>query len=224
MCTSFAVYFDQPMYGMNFDFADVELKWRMASDEGRQAYRSVFYLCFELDGAFTEVAGVNDRGLFGAGQILVADFEIVPHSQDVLVSPYQVFVGALRKGCRVDDVLDLIGDRRLAYTSDAKGHQLYADRFGSAIVVEPGRAGNEIGRSEVGFVVMTNFAIGCFDPHWQARGQEAAEWSGLGADRYRTACQFIAGHRGHLHRGGNGGAETHCALGGSVYDPVFPVV
>jgi hypothetical protein len=58
---------------MNFDFPDVEIGFWLVSTAAGKA----FYIGFKIEGMYNEVAGINDRGLFGAGQALVADYEIL---------------------------------------------------------------------------------------------------------------------------------------------------
>lgn len=181
MCTSFAVYADRPLYGMNFDFPEVELKFRVAT-ESRQP---IFYLCVLGNGVFHETSGMNAAGLFAASQILVAPFEINKSPTDTMVSPKDLFYSALQSGFRVDDVLGILGSRRLGYQTDRKGHYLYADRHGSACVLEPAPDGNMIYRSARPFIIMTN------RPVRRDMDRAVEHMARLGVDRYRTAQRLI---------------------------------
>jgi crotonobetainyl-CoA:carnitine CoA-transferase CaiB-like acyl-CoA transferase len=181
MCTSFAVYADRPLYGMNFDFPEVELKFRIANESSQ----AIFYLCVEGRGAFHETTGMNASGLFAASQILVAPFEIHPQPTDVLVSPKEVFFRALQTGFSVDDVLSILGTQRLGYRTDRKGHYLYADRHGAACVLEPAPNGNAVYRSVRPFIIMTN------RPVRRDMDRAAENIARLGLDRYRIAHAII---------------------------------
>jgi len=181
MCTSFAVYADRPLYGMNFDFPDVELKFRLSNTTHQQ----IFYLCVEGGGVFHETTGMNAAGLFAASQILVAPFEINPRPTDTLVSPRDVFFSALSSASKVDEVLTILGPRRLGYRTDRKGHYLYADRHGAACVLEPAKDGNAIYRSARSFIIMTN------RPVRRDMDRAADHLARLGLDRYQTAQKVI---------------------------------
>jgi hypothetical protein len=181
MCTSFAVYSWRPIYGMNFDFPDVDLKF----DIEPAARGNVFYLCFFWDGRYRKVAGVNQAGLFAAAQILVAQFEIDPQPAEIAITPYELFARALQSGREIGDVLDFLGSRRLAYTTLRKGHQLYADMRGNTCVVEPGPKSNRVYPLSGRNTVLTNNLF----ERQQVRA--AAAMQRLGVDRYQIAHQWI---------------------------------
>jgi hypothetical protein len=182
MCTSFAVYSQKSIYGMNFDFPDVPIKVEIETTQRGE----VFYLCFQWDGRYHKVAGVNQAGLFAAAQIMVAPFEIEPQPGDRSVTPYELFSRALKTGQNVDDVLKILGDRRLAYTTLRKGHQLYADIIGNTCVVEPGPEANRIYKLRESHTVLTNNLF----ERQQVRA--AANMRRLGVDRFLIAEQEIA--------------------------------
>lgn len=218
MCTSFAVYASRPLYGMNFDFEDILITFRLLDEGGMQ----VFCMCGDFRGHVAEVAGMNDLGLFAAAQMLAARFKIVPAGGDVLVPPYDVFTRALRGARRTVDVLGIIGERRLAFRSDRKGHQLYADTFGQTLIVEPGETGNVLSPSGAAFTVMTNF------PNREAASKRLDELRGPGTARYRIAHEFIEQHfRGFDVEQGvevlrrtaipSGRFRTQCSM---VFDPL----
>jgi hypothetical protein len=184
MCTSFAVYSSKPIYGMNFDFPDVEIKVDIeTAGEGE-----VFYLSFQWDMRYRKVAGVNPAGLFVAAQMLIAPFEIEPQPGDISMTPSELFVRALRTGRRIEDVLRILGTQRLAYTTLRKGHQLYADINGNTCVVEPGPKSNCIYPLRKSHTVLTNNLF----ERQQVRA--AANMRRLGVDRYQIAQQVIAAH------------------------------
>jgi hypothetical protein len=184
MCTSFAVYNQKPIYGMNFDFPDVKIKVEIEA----AASGEVFYLCFQWNGRYHKVAGVNQAGLFAAAQILVAPFEIEAQPGDSLITPYELFSRALKNGRRIDEVLEILGTRRLAYTTLRKGHQLYADISGNTCVLEPGPEANRIYALRKSHTVLTNNLF----ERQQVRA--AATMQRLGVDRFLIAQQVIAAH------------------------------
>jgi hypothetical protein len=182
MCTSFAVYSPKPTYGMNFDFPDVEIK----VDIETVGESEVFYLSFLWEGRYRRVAGVNQAGLFAAAQMLIAPFEIEPQPGDITITPYELFSRALRTGRNIEDVLKILGTRRLAYTTLRKGHQLYADINAGTCVVEPGPKSNCIFAFSKNYTVLTNNLF----ERQQVRA--AANMQRLGVDRYLIAQQVIA--------------------------------
>ena len=182
MCTSFAVYSQKPIYGLNFDFPDVKIKVEIET----VASGEVFYLCFQWNGRYHRVAGVNQAGLFAAAQILVAPFEIEPQPGDRSITPYELFSRALKAGRNIDDVLKILGNRRLAYTTLRKGHQLYADISGKTCVLEPGPESNRIYALCESNTVLTN---NLFE---RQKVRAAANMRRLGVDRYLIAEEVIA--------------------------------
>jgi hypothetical protein len=181
MCTSFAVYNQRPIYGMNFDFPEVDIKFDIEPAE----QGDVFYLCFLWDGRYRKVAGVNQAGLFAATQILVAQFEIDPQPGEIMITPYELFAHALRTSQKIADVLNILGNRRLAYTTLRKGHQLYADKRGNTCVVEPGPKSNRVYPLSGRNTVLTNNLF----ERQQIRA--AAAMQRLGVDRYQIAHEWI---------------------------------
>ena len=185
MCTCFAVYNSRPIYGMNFDFPDVPL--RFVIETGRRG--EVFHLSFGYEDEFWETSGMNRAGLFVSGQILAATFEIQPNPHEALVHPHEIFVRALHHARRVEEVPELICGRRLAYTTRRKGHQFYAGRDGQALIVEPGPQGNVLTWPREPFAVMTNF------PVWDTVGKPIDAVTGVGSNRYKTAHRMITANR-----------------------------
>lgn len=182
MCTSFAVYASRPFYGMNFDFPQVPIWLRLKP----AARGDIFTLCFEREGAIHATAGLNGAGLFAAAQILVAHFTQEAEAEtDEWISPYEVFVQSLQAGQRVADVLAILGERRLGYSADRKGHQLYADCEGGAVILEPGPSANRVYRSQGRCAVMTN------RPAQKEMDRAAENITRLGVDRYQIATQWI---------------------------------
>jgi len=66
-CTSFAVYSDKTLYGMNFDYSpDVLQKFTISSSiQGK-----VFQMASRAPFGFADVAGMNIKGLFASCQML----------------------------------------------------------------------------------------------------------------------------------------------------------
>lgn len=61
MCTSFAVYSQQkPVYGMNFDTDDIDLKLKVNSYKDK----NLFYFSGFAGNKYRDIAGFNSEGLF----------------------------------------------------------------------------------------------------------------------------------------------------------------
>ena len=64
-------------------------------------------------------------------------------------------------------------------------HNLVADRFGDAMVVETGEIGNQITEIQDRYMVMTNFPI------YQLKGKSYEDAEGIGSERYKIAHRYI---------------------------------
>lgn len=188
MCTSFAVYNSKPIYGMNFDFPDVAMRFRIAP--GIQGV--VFYLGFEWEGRLHEFAGMNASGLFAAAQILIAHFDITFLPEETSVSPSEIFRTSLQNGRRIGDVLTALGTRRLGYSTVRKGHQIYADPYGGTLVLEPGPNANQVYSFQRPFTILANRTI--------QRELQLLEKDLIPRriDRFRTAHQLINAKFNHF--------------------------
>lgn len=181
MCTSFAVYNPKPIYGMNFDFPDVELKIGLVHGK----LGPIFFLSFERGDAFYTTAGMNSVGLFSAAQILVAHFDIILLNTDRVVSPYEMFISSLQDAQNITEVLSILGSRRLGYSTERKGHQLYADRYGNTCILEPGQTENLVYPLTASYTVMAN------RPFQKEIGWTAVDAARLGIDRCQIATRAI---------------------------------
>ena len=64
-------------------------------------------------------------------------------------------------------------------------HNLVADRFGAAMVVETGETGNQITEIRDCYMIMTNFPI------YQLKGKSYEKAEGIGSERYKIAHRYI---------------------------------
>lgn len=68
-CTSFAVYFDEPIYGMNFDFVeDTEILFTVISLP--HVDLPFFIMMFTYNGGFGSNVGMSTKGQFASHQEL----------------------------------------------------------------------------------------------------------------------------------------------------------
>jgi hypothetical protein len=180
-CTSFAIYADETLYGMNFDYPDVELRFTIRPS----GHRKVFQMEFAQGDDFSMTVGMNSAGLFSSCQMLYpkAPATASPGPNDLY--PWQVYEEALFNMESVTEVTEFISDKRVVHWSVTL-HDLFADAYGDAMVVEAGGTENVITRIEDDFLVMTNFPTGEF------AGQSYTEVEGVGADRYQIAYENIS--------------------------------
>ncbi len=192
MCTSFAVYGqNNPVYGMNFDSADIDLKLNIYNYADNYAVRDVFYFSALMNNKYVDVAGINSNGLFICTQLVEYSPDFIPCSDENKVSVFDIVEESLRVGDKVADFLAILNNRKAFYSvknpsfPDLGLHTIVADKYGEAIILEEGKDNNVITRIDGSFIVMTNFPNGNFINH------KFDEVHGLGADRYIKAYKEI---------------------------------
>ena len=182
-CTSFAVYADETFYGMNFDYPDVELRFTILPSGDRK----VFQMEFAQGDDFSMTVGMNSAGLFSSCQMLFPEAPATTSTGPSDLYPWQLYEEALFNMESVKEVTEFISDRRVIHWSVTL-HDLFADVYGDAMVVEAGGTKNVITRIEDDFMVMTNF------PNGEFAGQSYTDVEGVGADRYKIAHENISDH------------------------------
>ncbi|GKX27679.1 hypothetical protein SH1V18_01590 [Vallitalea longa] len=182
MCTSFACYNNAPIYGMNFDYNDVKLKFNIVN----QNNINIFQIMFQIEGEYVPTAGFNSNGIFGAAQVMISDIETFVEGNDDLIEPYLVYKKAMENASDIEYIMDnVIGQKRLNYSRQLKGHQLYADEFGQTVIIEPSKSGNTYLISDKKNTVMTNFS------NSELINKDINSINGFGIDRYITATKML---------------------------------
>ena len=181
-CTSFAVYSDKTLYGMNFDYSpDVLQKFTISSSiQGK-----VFQMASRAPFGFADVAGMNIKGLFASCQMLFPEGKAPAARSTNQISTAVFHQMALSRFDKLPQVENFLNKRKVVHTIGVSLHNLVADRFGDAMVVEVGETKNQITRIQDRFIVMTNF------PNYQLKGKSYEEADGYGADRFRIAHKYI---------------------------------
>ena len=182
-CTSFAVYGDAPLYGMNFDY-DTSLEARLLFDASGPA--SSFQVAFVSDGHVTRVSGLNDRGLFASQQYVFPRAAEAEWPDGDELCPWTLYNLALAEFETVAEVTGHLNGSTMTHCPGATLHLLFADSSGGAVVVEAGDGDEASTLLEGSFVVMTNFPNASID----TSDPRAAD--GVGADRYLVAYDYIA--------------------------------
>lgn len=182
-CSSFAIYSDQPIYGMNFDYYNTEISLCIAEEKGQD----IFALVFKEGGLSIPSVLMNESGLFITLQIQYPSQE-----EKSKRSASELFIDELIMYItepKVDEVLGEIRNTRLVHRANYTLHAMLADIDGNAVIAEAGTDANELLPINDNFIVMTNFK------HSDFRDMPLEEISGTGADRYRAAYKYLGQSR-----------------------------
>ncbi len=204
MCTSFAVYFNEPIYAMNIDHPDRERKFKITKVKCDETcigsskcdscklkdniiYR--FHCQNREKDRFFDSACMNSLGMFSNYQFLVPNKEtLIQKPKDKRISIGNLFSQSQMYMGTVNDLINRIGNEKVYYNNlfDRYAlHNLFADKTGEALVLEASENGNEINLISDKFILMTNF------PTYEFKGKYYTEVHGDGSDRYKIAYEEI---------------------------------
>lgn len=195
-CTSFAVYAQQPLYGMNFDRPPTDLVFFVSGErpkEGQEDSVRSFH--------FTWTDGKNGEKVSVAmsGGILIAVQQQSPigsvtRSPDYLgekemyisqILPAVLEMQADQPDISYKDILKKLGKKRFVQEKGAGFHCLIADAKGNAAILEVGEKANKTLPITGEYIVMSNFANTPF------KGKAYSKVKGPGANRYIAASKYI---------------------------------
>jgi hypothetical protein len=178
-CTSFAVYNGSPLYGMNFDYPDVPIRFTI------QEYGDlkIFQMEFRDQTQFVPTVGMNSSGLFSSSQMLFPEQPSFRGS-DEFMNLWQLFQAGLYRHHSTAEVLGLVEEYQII-NSGLTLHDLFADPLGNAVIIEVIDEQEKLIPMTGQYIVMTNFPISSI------QGQPISEIEGAGADRYQIADQII---------------------------------
>jgi hypothetical protein len=183
-CTSFAVYGSKIFYGMNFDYPDVELKFVITTS----GEFKIFQALFVQNGNTSAICGMNSKGLFSSIQMLYPEVTSWTTPQPpAIIDLYGAYTYMLANSSDLEyalNIMNLMGIK-VIHVQGTTLHNFFADKYGKAYVLEVGEDKNFLTPAENNFLVMTNF------PNNQFIGKPLDEINGVGADRYKTAFQYI---------------------------------
>jgi len=181
-CTCFCFYGPHPLYGMNFDYPESQIRFSIeASPAGLVFFGSVF-----IDGHYGRTVGMNEHGLFASDQ-MVSPLRCPAEAEgpgEIYV--WRAFYESLTSCSSVEEVGHRLDGKRLVAYPQLPLHNFFADRAGNAVILEAGEAGNVVTPVDGPFGVMTNFHNGDFT------GVDPQAVHGDGADRYRIAYAALA--------------------------------
>lgn len=178
-CTSFVVFSDNNLYGMNFDYPETEIRIIIHKVKDKK----VFTMEFKQGNEYIPFAGINNKGLFVAVQMLYPAKEGKTDLQknEIFIGELGALVGEYEK---VEEIEKYIEDKKLV-NMPVTIHQLFADKYGDAMVVEVGDDENKVVKIKDKSMVMTNFP----NSNFIDKGYE--EVRGTGAYRYKIANEYI---------------------------------
>ena len=214
-CSSFAVYSEKILYGMNFDYPRVDIRFVVTEHDAVK----VFQMEFDTGMFFTPTVGMNNKGLMSSCQMLFPEGEFKRRFMPGPVYTWELLGNGLRDFETVEEVLEYVEGREVINWGVSL-HNLFADPSGDAVVIDPSDVEYTTRRIDGDFIVMTNF------PNSHLVDTELADVTGVGSGRYRAAHKHIVENFDEfdvshaletLHRAVAGGEwATLCSM---VFDP-----
>lgn len=183
-CTSFAVFSNSVYYGMNFDFADLPMKFVIAANGDIRTFHLAFERTFGDMSFFVNTAGMNDKGLFAACQELHPE-NLHPRTKTeadlFMFELYDAIAGC----ASVEEIETICRRHPLVDMPGITLHNLFADTLGRAIVTEAGEKATNVVEKTGNYMVMTNFPI------VSIAGKAYFEAQGKGSDRYVICHEYL---------------------------------
>jgi len=194
-CTSFVIYSTNIYYGMNFDWPNTEMKYCIEKS-GSIKY---FHFQFVKYGYFSTTAGMNERGIFSSIQMLHPEVSSWTTNGITL---WDVFPWMMSGADSANTLLTYLNgtNEKIIHIYGTTLHDIFADKFGKAFVLEVGENDNKVTNAENGMLVMTNFENHKFI------GENYQNVYGTGADRYKAAYEHILQNKADFDF--NDGMET----------------
>jgi hypothetical protein len=188
-CTSFSCYSEETWYGMNFDYPNNEMCFRMIAESDTV---SIFEMGFMDNGNFCSVYGYNSYGNFSNCQMLYPEATnfITPGEDEITTfDAWYYYTRYFENSTYFQDYLENGGINAngilVRQAPPITIHSMMADAEGYSFVLEAVDEDNYITPLENDFLVMANF------PNYQFAGQPYTSVSGVGANRYIASYENI---------------------------------
>lgn len=178
-CTGFVVDSNIMVRGMNFDYTPGTKIFLSSFQEGDI---KILMLSFDAGGMLVSTLGVNSFGNFATLQMTEQGWQTISLEDTIFVHEILNVVLESKNVAFLDEFLSV---KRVINTPGFYLHTLAADKFGNAMIVEPGTRKNMITRKEDEVLVMTNF------PVYKFNHDEYLSVTGPGSDRYKIAWETI---------------------------------
>ena len=221
-CTSFTVYVDSNRiyYGMNFDYPEVDMRFSITHNY----FFKFFHLEFYHTDHWSSTAGMNSNGFFSSCQMLYPEVSEWHNPNDNEITIGYLYYNCLTYADSVSSLVEFFdsSDANVIHTYGLTLHDIFADMYGNAVVLEVGESTPLITTLQDDFLVMANFSNKKFE------GQPYTSVYGVGADRYKAAYEYILNNKEDfdfndgietLHRSiqTSGGYTTQCSF---LFDPL----
>ena len=182
-CSSFAYYGDQTLYGMNWDYYtgyDATIFIKTIDDI------KVFNV-FNKDGY--DFTGMNTNGLFAAQQMVTPEekpgfIQNQANAELETISMKDLYSTSLYKFSEIGEINEFMQNKRVTHTM-VEHHTMFADKSGSAQVVEVGKDKNMITSIQDKFIIMTNFM------NYYYADTDYKKIVARGSDRYIAGYDFM---------------------------------
>lgn len=186
-CTSFAVYSGNVFYAMNFDFADLPMKFLIAANGDIRTFHLAFERTLGTVSFFVNTAGMNDKGLFAACQELHPVNQHPREKEETDLYMFELYEAISACTC-VNEIEERCQERALVDMPGITLHNLFADTRGEAMVTEAGEAGTHMVKKSGDYMVMTNFPVRTM------AGKNYLAARGKGEDRYIICHEYLDRH------------------------------
>ncbi|MEC9488216.1 MAG: hypothetical protein UMV23_01880 [Halanaerobium sp.] len=190
-CTSYAVYSNEAIYGMNYDWGLYPETRLFVGEEGEMRF---FTLQYYFQGGWRTICMMNSEGLFTNYQTVPSNvIRNEPDDGTETIFQDAVNVTAIRDYSHVSQVEDLIAGKYIRSIPIISLHSLFADPDGNAMILELVEGGHEVVKMEGNFLVMANF----FNSEY--RGVDYSEISGPGGVyRFRKVYEGLLANMGKI--------------------------
>ena len=221
-CTSFTVYVDSGniLYGMNFDYPEVEMKLSITANDTIK----FFHLQFYNNGFYSSTVGMNSNGFFSSCQMLYPEVNEWHYPGEKEIDIGNLYYYSLISCDSAESIIQYfnITDTKLIHTYGITLHDIFADKYGNSFVMEVGDTNPLITEIQNNFLVMSNF------PNSDFEGQPYTNVTGVGAQRYKDAYKYISDNLAGFDISdgietlkrtiqSSGGYKTQCSF---LFDPV----
>lgn len=179
-CTAIAVYSDNTLYGFNFDYPPVDMRF----DISRYNNMKVFSTSFNRSNNYEPNLEFNEEGLFGVMLM------VYPEEQgQTYLSANEIFmptlVSMVRTEDRTEDILKNIQERKVVQYANVTLHDIFADIHGNTVIIEAKGDKNSIIKNDKNFTVMTNFYNSSYED------TDLEDIQDVGSERYKIAYKYI---------------------------------
>lgn len=181
MCTSFASYYGNPIYGMNLDYPHVKMKLKIVRTELTK------YVCFYVYafGAYYPFAAMNKNGKFVNFQELHELNNEALEPPQTIINGLDLFLNYIEERTNINQIKSIDTTTTIIHPETFKMHSMFAEKDGNAVILECLK-GKAVQRQISGHkIVMTNFS------HVKYCDDENISPDCMGADRYLITNNLI---------------------------------